>query len=226
MFLRLVGLIGNENLDLIKNKKVLLVGIGGVGGTTLECLVRCGFSNITIVDYDKFELSNINRQIICDSSSLGKYKVDVALDRYKDINPQVDLKVLKCKLDENSKDVLFYEKYDYIIDACDSIDAKCILIKYALDNNIKIVSSMGVGGRIEPSLVKLTRLDKTVNDPLAKKLRNMLRKDNISLKIPVVASSELPQKFDNEISSIITVASTAGILLAHYVIMDIIKKNN
>ena len=221
MFDRIIKLIGEDNLNKIKSKSILIVGIGGVGGTALETLVRSGFNNITIIDHDTFVESNLNRQIMATSKDLGKNKVDIAKKRSKAINKDVLINCSKEYL--NSENVAKIGYFDYIIDACDSIDAKVALIKYSLDNNIKIISCMGTGKRLDPSKVSITTLDKTYNDPLAKVMRSKLKDINIK-KIPVVFSSELPKNNNKEISSMMMVPSTAGIYLAYYVINDIIKE--
>ncbi len=222
MFERIEKLIGITNLNKIKSKNILIVGIGGVGGVALECLVRSGVENITIIDFDTFEESNLNRQILSNNSNIGNKKTLEAVKRYKDINNNLNIKSLDLFIDKSNINTL--EKYDYIIDACDSMEAKVELIKYSITNNINIISSMGMGNRLDPSKVYITKLSKTENDPLSKRLRNLLRKENITLNIPVVASKEVPLK-SQLITSMISVPLAAGNLLAYYVINDIIKDN-
>ena len=224
MFDRLESLIGKNNLDKLYNIRILLIGVGGVGGTTLECLVRSNIGHITIVDGDVYELSNLNRQIGANLNNIGNSKVDEAIKRCKQINNNICINGYTEYINESN--ITKYTDYDYIIDACDDINAKVTLIKHAITNNIKIISSCGTGKRLDPSKVLISRLDKTYNDPLAKALRNRLKKEGISLKIPVVYSNELPINNDKKISSIITVPSTAGIYLASWIINDIIKNNN
>ena len=221
MFDRLIKLIGEENLNKLQNTKVLLVGVGGVGGFALESLVRSGIGHITIVDGDTYEISNINRQIGSNSSNIGEYKVEEEVTRIKSINPSIDIVGINKNIDATN--ILNYKDYDYIIDACDDVNAKILLIKLAIDNNIKIICSCGTGKRLDPSKIQLSRLDKTYNDPLAKVLRNKLKKEGINTKIPVVFSSELPINNDTTIASMISVPATSGIYLANWVISDIIK---
>lgn len=221
MFDRVEKLIGINNLEKFKKVKILIVGIGGVGGTTLETLVRSGFMNIDIIDFDKFEETNLNRQIIATANDLGETKVKVALKRYKNINKDINLNIIDEYLDEDNIQNL--NDYDYIIDACDSIKTKIALIKHCIYKKIKFISCMGTGKRLDPSHVKITTLDKTKNDPLAKIMRRELRE--LKLKnIPVVASDELPINNDKTIASIMLVPSTAGLYLAYYVIKDLIKE--
>lgn len=221
MFDRLELLIGKENIEKISKINVLIVGIGGVGGTALEALVRSGVKNITIIDKDVFSESNLNRQILSTRDSIGLYKVDVGIDRCKSINPNVNITGLKINLDEKNVNELEY--FDYIIDACDDINAKLALMQYANKNNINLISSMGTGKRLNPSNVIITRLDKTSNDPLAKKMRYEARKRGLKLNIPVVCSKEEPINNDRIIASSIFVPSTAGLMLAYYIIEKVIN---
>ncbi len=221
MFERTEMLIGEENLNKLINASVTIIGIGGVGGSALECLVRSGVGNITIIDSDNFTLSNLNRQVISDVNNMGKSKVESALNRYKNINVDVNIVSKNIFLSNENIDEIGFP--DYIIDACDTVDTKLEIIKYALKHNIKIISSMGMGNRVNPSMVYLTKLSKTEYDPLAKKIRTILRKDNISLNIPVVASKEIPIK-SSVISSMMMVPSTAGIYMSYYIIDDITSK--
>lgn len=221
MFDRLELLIGKENIEKISKINVLIVGIGGVGGTALEALVRSGVKNITIIDKDVFSESNLNRQILSTRDSIGLYKVDVGINRCKSINPNVNITGLKINLDEKNVNELEY--FDYIIDACDDINAKLSLMQYASRNNIKLISSMGTGKRLNPSNVIITRLDKTSNDPLAKKMRYEARKRGLKLNIPVVCSKEEPINNDRIIASSIFVPSTAGLMLAYYIIEKVIN---
>ena len=221
MFDRLELLIGKENIEKISKINVLIVGIGGVGGTALEALVRSGVKNITIIDKDVFSESNLNRQILSTRDSIGLYKVDVGVNRCKSINPDVNITGLKINLDEKNVNELEY--FDYIIDACDDINAKLALMQYANKNNINLISSMGTGKRLNPSNVIITRLDKTSNDPLAKKMRYEARKRGLKLNIPVVCSKEEPINNDRIISSSIFVPSTAVLMLAYYIIEKVIN---
>ncbi len=221
MFDRLELLIGKENIEKISKINVLIVGIGGVGGTALEALVRSGVKNITIIDKDVISESNLNRQILSTRDSIGLYKVDVGINRCKSINPDVNITGLKINLDEKNVNELEY--FDFIIDACDDINAKLALMQYANKNNINLISSMGTGKRLNPSNVIITRLDKTSNDPLAKKMRYEARKRGLKLNIPVVCSKEEPINNDRIIASSIFVPSTAGLMLAYYIIEKVIN---
>lgn len=225
MFDRLLRLITDEDLKKIESKKILLVGIGGVGGYTLEALVRSGFKNITIIDGDVIDVSNINRQIIATSKNITKLKVEEAKKRCLEINPDVNIKTINAFLTIENFANYVKEKYDYIIDACDDIKVKIELIKYAKCNNSKNIMALGTGRKLDPSKLEITTLNKTYNDPLAKKVRYELKKENVSLDIPVVFSREEAIDTDSIIGSAIFVPASAGILLANYVFIDAIKKN-
>ena len=220
MFERTINLIGTDNFNKISNLNILLVGLGGVGSFVFESLIRAGVNNLTIVDYDVVTLSNINRQLVANINTIGRKKIDVAIEHAKEINNKINIKALDIKITSENINNLKND-YDFIVDACDSIDAKISLIKFAKEQNIKIISSMGMGNRLKPQNIKISSLNKTINDPLAKKLRNILRKENINLNIPVVFSEELPIKKD-AINSLVTVPSIAGIYITSYIINSVI----
>lgn len=217
-------IIGIDNINKLNNTSVLLVGIGGVGGSALEMLVRSGVNNITIVDFDKFEKSNLNRQILSLETNINKYKVDIAKERVFLINPKCNVITYNKKVDKHFINILD-NNYDYIIDACDDINAKVILVKYAIKKGVKIISCCGTGNKIDPSKLYITNIWKTEYDPLAKKLRSELKKEKINYKLPVVTSSEQPLiKTGGFVGSMAMVPNSAGILLASYVINDVIDK--
>ena len=220
MFERTINLIGTDNFNKISNLNILLVGLGGVGSFVFESLIRTGVNNLTIVDYDVVTLSNINRQLVANLNTVGRKKIDIATEHAKEINNKINIKALDIKITSENINNLKSD-YDFIVDACDSIDAKISLIKFAKEQNIKIISSMGMGNRLKPQNIKISSLNKTINDPLAKKLRNILRKENINLNIPVVFSEELPIKKD-AINSLVTVPSIAGIYITSYIINSVI----
>lgn len=221
MFDRLVSLIGLDSLEKIGSVNIALVGLGGVGGFTLEALIRCGVNKITIIDNDKIDISNLNRQIITNSDNIGKYKVDEATKRVKNIRKEVDIKKEYLRIDEDNVDIL--KNYDYIIDACDDINAKVAMIKLATKEKIKIICALGTGKRLSPEGIKITKLNKTCNDALARSLRQRLKKEGLDLNIPVVYHESLPLNNDKVIASSIFPPAVAGLYLAYYVINDIIK---
>ena len=222
---RIAKIIGDDNLKKLKSAKVLIVGLGGVGGNALEIIARSGISNIVIADFDVFEESNLNRQILCLKNSITKKKVEVAKERILAINPNCNLTIIDDKINE---EVLNKYKINvnYIIDACDDVKAKVSLIKYAINNNMKIISCCGTGNRLNPESLKVSNIWETDHDPLARKLRYELRKNAINYKLPVVISKEKPSiKTKGFVGSMAMVPNAAGILLASYVINDILNSN-
>ncbi len=219
---RLIWLL-EDKLDIIKNKTILIIGLGGVGSYVLETLARTYFNKLIIVDNDKIDISNLNRQLMTNIDNVGLYKTDVWFDRIKKINPNCDVIKITEYITKDNLNLLFDCKIDYVIDACDTLETKKEIIKYCLKNKIKFISSMGMANRIDASKIKVSYLDKTCYDPLAKKLRNLIKKENIKGKIPVVYSEEQPLKI-NKLGSISYVVGTAGLLCTNYVVNDIIKE--
>ncbi len=222
MFNRLELLI-NDKIDLIKNKNILIIGLGGVGGYALESIVRSGIENITIVDYDKIDITNLNRQILSLNNNIGLKKVDVAYERIKNINPNCKVTIIDKKITSSNIDLLFKNHIDYVIDACDTTQTKCELIKECLKRKIKLISSMGTGNKLDPAKLEIIDIRKTCYDPLAKIIRKMVKDENIKDKIMVVSSKEVPIKTNSKtIGSTSFVPATAGLLCASFVINDII----
>lgn len=222
MFERLIGLIGEEKLKEIERKKVLLIGVGGVGSYALEALIRNGFYDITIVDFDIIDLSNLNRQLITDSTNIGKYKVDEAKKRALLINPNINIQAINEKLNKENLKNFLNQNFDYIIDACDTLDVKFALMENSLHYSYKLISSMGTAKKIDPTKLEITTLDKTNNDPIARLLRNKVRKAHINKKIYVVSSTEVPKQI-NMLGTANLVPSVAGLLCVSFIFNDIIK---
>lgn len=221
MYDRLELLFGKENLDVLAKKHIILVGMGGVGSFCFEVLIRSGIKKLTIIDFDTYEESNLNRQLHSNQNTIGHKKVEVLKNYAKNINNNITVNALDMFIDESTN--LDLSKYDYIIDAVDSLKAKMMLILKATEQNIPIISSLGMAGKVNPSDICITTLEKTYNDPLAKKLRIMLKKEDFKGKVKVVFSKELPQKSKRNLPSYISVTAYAGILLADTVIKDLIK---
>lgn len=224
MFDRLEKILTENEFNKIRNLNILLIGIGGVGGYTLEALVRMGVKNITIVDYDIIDLSNLNRQIITTKENIGNSKVLEAKKRALSINSEINITTINEKINKDNYLSLFKTHYDFVIDACDTITTKLLLIEYCLKNKVKIISCMGTGNRLDPTKLEITNIWKTNSDPLAKLIRKELRNRKINKNIPVVASAEVPRKInDRTPGSSSLVPSVAGIYLASYVINETIK---
>lgn len=219
---RLELIIGKNNIDKIKNTTVLVLGLGGVGSYATESLVRSGIGKIIIVDKDIIDITNLNRQLMTLHSNIGKYKTDVWENRIKDINPNCEVIKIREFITKDNIDILFKEKIDYIIDACDTIEVKKELIKKSLKNNFKLISSMGTGNKFDPSKLQIMDLNKTSYDPIAKILRKYIKDEKINKKIMVICSNELPIKTNTKtIGSNSFVPATAGLLCTSYIINDI-----
>ena len=212
-------LIIGDKIKLLKDKKVLVLGLGGVGGYVLESLARCGIGNLILVDYDIVDITNINRQIIALHSNIGRKKTECFKERLLDINPLINVKIYDLFYNEGNKDCLFNEKIDYVIDCCDTLNSKKIIIKECIKRNIPVISSMGTGNKLHPELFKIDNLSKTEYDPLAKKLRYLFKDEKeILKKVMVIFSCEKPSEFKGKIGSISYVPSVAGLMLTSFVV--------
>ena len=219
MFERSIGLLGEDNFNLIQDKVIAVFGLGGVGGTALEALARTGFQHFLIVDFDKVDPTNLNRQILYTAKEIGRNKVEVAKERILSINPDADIKGFNLK----AQDFDFNQKIDFIADAIDDVDGKLFLAKKAQENNIPAVMSLGMANRFNPEQVRIAKLNQTRNDPLAKKIRYMAKKAELDLsKINVVISEEVPQSNREKLYSTMMVPSAAGLTIAKFILHSII----
>ncbi len=185
-------LIKNEGIEKLKNANVLVVGLGGVGSFAAEFLARAGVGNLTIVDGDTVDITNVNRQLPALHSTVGKNKVEVVAERILDINPEVHLVPINEFLSpERMDEMLENNKFDYVLDCIDSVSPKLALIKACRRRKIKIVSSMGAGGKMDPSKVMVRDLSKTNNCYLAKQIRKRLKKEGITKGFRCVFSTEI-----------------------------------
>lgn len=220
---RLKLLTNETSIEKLINSNILIIGLGGVGGFAFECIIRSGVSNITIADGDKFEITNLNRQLFSLHSNIGHYKTDVCEKFGKDINPNVNIKKISKYLTEDDIKKLDLTQYDYILDACDTVSVKKELIRICTSQNINLISCMGTANKMHPEKLKITDIRKTNYDPLAKIIRKMVKEEKIKEKIIVVSSDEAPIKTEgNELGSNSYVPATAGILMASYAINEII----
>lgn len=218
---RLESLIGEEGIQKIKKTKVLVLGLGGVGGYVVESLVRSGIENITLVDGDTIKPSNINRQIIVTSKNMNKYKSREWKKRIKLINKNAIVNIINAHITVDTINSLFGKELDYVVDACDSTLVKVKLITECAKRNIKIISSMGTANKLDPTQIKITTLDKTETDPLAKKVRKEFSKNKELMKnVVVVTSTEKPVN-NNVLGSTAYVPATAGLFITSYIIKDI-----
>ena len=221
-FSRTAQLLGNENVENLFDKHVIVFGVGGVGGYVVEALARSGVGKISIVDNDVVNESNINRQIIALHSTIGKQKVEVLKNRILDINPECQVFVYnQFFLPENSNDFDF-SIYDYVVDAVDTVTAKIEIIKKSKESNVPVISSMGTGNKLNPMGFKVSDISKTKVCPLARVMRNELKKRGIS-KVKCVYSEENPVIQTQTPASVAFVPSVAGLLIASEVIKDLVK---
>ena len=221
-FCRTAQLLGNENVEKLFDKHVIVFGVGGVGGYVVEALARSGVGKISIVDNDVVNESNINRQIIALHSTVGMQKVEVLKNRILDINPECKVFVYnQFFLPENSKDFDF-SIYDYVVDAVDTVTAKLEIIKKSKESNVPVISSMGTGNKLNPMGFKVSDISKTKVCPLARVMRNELKKRGIS-KVKCVYSEENPVIQTQTPASVAFVPSVAGLLIASEVIKDLVK---
>lgn len=234
IFSRTALLIGEDSLKKLQSSKVIIFGLGGVGSYVCEALARSGVGYFHLVDNDIVDKTNINRQLIATVDTIGKNKVDVMRDRILSINPDVEIEISKCfYLPENSGNFDF-EKYDYIIDAIDTVTAKIDLVVKAKKANTRIISSMGTGNKLDPTRFEVSDIYKTSVCPLCKVMRRELKKREIdSLKVVyskeepknVVIESNFPNTKKRSPGSTSFVPSVAGLIIASEVVKDLIKTN-
>jgi tRNA A37 threonylcarbamoyladenosine dehydratase len=222
MFERTQLILGADAIETLKNSKVIVFGVGGVGGYVCEMLARTGVGEVTIVDDDVVTKSNLNRQIIALTSTIGRKKVEVMQERLKDINPSVKVNAHFKRFEESSKDQFLLEQYDYVIDAIDSLKEKFLLIKQAKQANANIVSAMGAGNRSGVPQFEICDIAKTTYDPLARKLRSMLKKHSITGL--TVCYTKQQAKSIKPTASVAYYPSVCGITIASYVINELICK--
>lgn len=221
-------LIGKDHLEKLKNSHVAIFGCGGVGSYTIEALCRSGIGHLTIVDKDVVDVTNINRQLIADVTTVGKLKVEVCKQRLLRINPDIAITAFPLFYDTSTADELFNFHYDYIVDAIDTVSSKLSLIEEAKSRHIPIISCMGTGNKLDPTKFEVIDISKTSVCPLAKVMRKELGKRGIK-HLKVVYSKEEPTRFDNvdkkTPASISFVPSVAGLILAGEVIKDLLNNN-
>lgn len=231
IFSRTELLIHEEGLKKLKNAKIIVFGVGGVGGYVVEALVRSGIGHIAIVDHDRVSLSNINRQIIATHETIGQLKVDVMEQRMMAINPECHIQKYDMFFLPENQQIINLHQFDYIVDAIDTVTAKILLVQLANQYHVPIISSMGTGNKMDPLQLKVDDIYKTSVCPLARVMRRELKKRHIS-HLKVVYSTEKPidtQPYYDENThkripgSIAFVPSTAGLIIASEVIKDLLK---
>ena len=224
-FLRLEKVIGEDNVSLLNDKCVLVLGVGGVGGYVCEALARSGIGGLILVDFDFVDETNINRQIIALDSTVGMKKVDVLEKRIKDINKYCKVVKIDQFITLDNINILFDNHIDYFVDACDTMTVKKKVITECLKRKIPFISSMGTGNKLDPSKLEIVDVRKTVNDPLARIIRKFVKDEKINDKVMVLSSTEIPVKTgDRSPGSTVFVPACAGLLIASYVVRKFINK--
>ncbi len=213
-------LIGEEGLSRLRAASVLVVGVGGVGSYAAEAVARAGIGKITLMDGDSVQPSNLNRQLVALTSTLGMNKAEVMAERIRDIDPATEVTALGRFYEEN--DQLDLTAYDWVIDAIDSVFAKTALIRTATEKGVNIVSAMGAAGKFDTQF-RVADISKTSTCPLAKVMRKRLREEGIE-HLPVVYSEEKPVPRDGDLGTLSYVPGSAGLCLAGYVIRSIISQ--
>lgn len=232
IYLRTETLIGKDSLNILKNSKVIVFGIGGVGSFTVESLCRCGIGEISLVDFDIIDITNVNRQIHAMLNNIGKHKVDEMKKRIELINPDIKVNIFKEKLEKDNIEKFNLKYYDYVVDAIDTITSKIYLIKYCFENNIKIISAMGAGNKLDPTRFKVADIYKTSGCPLARVMRRELKRLGVK-KLKCVYSDEISigEKIESDEirksspSSISFIPSTMGLIITSEVVKDLILWN-
>lgn len=218
-------LVLGEHLDSIQDKNILLLGVGGVGGYCLEMLVRMGIRHITVVDCDVFSMSNLNRQVLSTLSTIGDKKVDVAVHRAGDINPDVHITPIDIRLTSDNISGIATSDFDYIIDAIDDTQVKVSLMRHCKENNIPLLSSMGTGNRFCPTSYEVVDISCTSYDKLARKIRLELKKYGIYKGINVCYTQSSPVKTQGGLGSVVYhPLSCAGVMVS-YVINDLLNNS-
>lgn len=227
-------LLGDDKFKLLQRASVLVVGVGGVGGYAAEMLARSGVGNLTLLDADNVAESNINRQLIATTVTVGQPKVILFAERFHDINPDAHINAIKDFLTPDNLDAIFNgSTFDYVIDAIDTVAPKVALLEHCLRNKIPVVSSMGAGGRVDPTKVGYFDLWETREDGLAKAVRRKMKADGFRHSLKVVASTEKPCSHSlievealnkrTSYGTIATIPALFGIFLGNHVIRSIVK---
>lgn len=222
IYSRTEKLIGSQAVAKLKKAKVIVFGLGGVGSYAVEALARSGIGKIEVVDNDCINITNINRQLIALHSTIGKQKTQVAVQRIKDINPEIDVDAYNIFYDKDSCQEIDLSSYDYVVDAIDTVTSKILLIDNAKRVKVPIISSMGTGNKLNPSMFQIDNISKTSVCPLARVIRTELKKRGIT-ELKVLFSKEQPVVKERTPASISFVPSVAGLLIASELIKDIIN---
>ena len=220
-FSRTRMLVGEDGIETLKKSRVAVFGIGGVGGFVVEALARAGIGSLYLVDNDIVSPSNINRQIFALDSTVGAYKVDVAAARIRDINPECEVTAHRCFFLPDTAGFFDFSRWDYVVDAVDTVAAKIEIIKRAEDAGTRVISAMGTGNKFDASRFRIGDIAETSVCPLARVVRRELKKKGIE-KVPVLYSTEPPSVSGKVPASISFVPAAAGLLIAQKVVCDLL----
>ena len=226
-FLRTIALVGGDGFEKLKNSHVAIFGIGGVGGYALEALVRSGIGEVDIIDGDTVNITNLNRQIIATTDTIDMPKVDAAKKRLLSINPDLYVNTHNCFYGDETADIINFSDFDYVVDAIDDVKAKTLIAVKCKEAGVKLISSMGFGNKMEPTMIEVSDIKKTSVCPLARTMRRRLKDAGIT-SLKVVYSKEEPKVGLNPdgtriLASIAFVPSAAGLVIASEVVKDIIS---
>lgn len=226
-FLRTRWLIGTEAVNRLQRMRIAVFGVGGVGGFCIEALVRAGVGALDIVDYDRVDVTNINRQIIATTETVGELKVDVMKERLASIVPEAEVRTYPMMYNEATADEINFVDYDYVVDAVDQVTAKLLIIEKAQESGVPVISAMGAGNKLHPEALEIAMLSETNVCPLARVMRREVKKRGLG-DFPVVYSTEEPKKVEGiderSPASISFVPSTAGLIAASKVIRDLVRE--
>lgn len=224
-FSRIAKVIGEDNLNILNSKSVLVLGCGGVGSYVVEGLVRSGIGKVILVDFDVIDETNINRQIMTYEDNIGTLKVDALERRTKNINSNCSIIKISEFISSDNIGLLFNENIDFFVDACDTVSTKKCVIKECSERGIPFISCMGTGNKLDPSKLEIVNINKTFNDPLARVIRKYVKDERIKGKVMVLSSTELPVKVGDRVpGSLMFVPASAGIMIASYIVRLFIKK--
>ncbi len=227
-FGRFIGLIGQDAFDSLQQKKIFLAGVGGVGSYVFEALIRSGMKQITIVDQDTYDITNLNRQLNATLDSVGRAKVEVCKEHASKIHPEAFIQAIQTSINDRTISTFGLQDYDYIIDCIDTLSAKVLLLQEASKHQIPIIHSMGFANKLHPEMIRIAKLNQTSVCPLAKEFRRRVKLLQANLNPDVVYSTEVPlvcQIDSLRLASSAFTPSSAGLLIASHVINQLLKES-
>ena len=218
-------LIGENKVKTLEKSSVCVIGLGGVGGYVCHMLVRAGVGKLTLVDFDKIDETNINRQIVADITTVGKLKTDVLKQQLLNINPKLKVSTFSERFEGKNAEIILKQKFDFVVDAIDSVADKIELICFCKEHNINIVSAMGAGNRYSIPDFKIVDIYKTSNDGLAKVMRKKLRERGVGA-LNVACTSQIAEKVEGKVGSISFYPAMCGCVIAGFVVNELLKGGN